>query len=64
MTRRDGSAYSLFVMYQEERGDGFLEIRCQAEQQNDDGSSHRFVSANRTCSFRTTTAGSPTAPSP
>jgi hypothetical protein len=52
MTRPDGSTYSLFVMYQEERGDGFLEIRCQAEQQNDDGSSHRFVSVEQDMNFQ------------
>ena len=52
MTRQDGSTYSLFVMYQEERGDGFLEIRCQAEQQNDDGSSHRFVSVEQDMHFQ------------
>ena len=52
MTRPDGSAYSLFVMYQEERGDGFLEIRCQAEQLNDDGSSHRFVSVEQDLQFQ------------
>ncbi|KUH95121.1 hypothetical protein AU189_23615 [Mycolicibacterium acapulense] len=51
LTRPDGSAYSLFVMYQEERGDGFLEIRCQAEQQNDDGTSHRFVSVEQDLHF-------------
>lgn len=52
MSRPDGSTYSLFVMYQEERGDGFLEIRCQAEQQNDDGTSHRFVSVEQDMHFR------------
>ena len=52
MTRPDGSTYSLFVMYQEERGDGHLEIRCQAEQQNDDGTSHRFVSVEQDLHFR------------
>lgn len=52
MTRADGSSYSLFVMYQEERGDGFLEIRCQAEQQNDDGTSHRFVSVEQDLHFQ------------
>jgi hypothetical protein len=52
MTRPDGSSYSLFVMYQEERGDGFLEIRCQAEQQNDDGTSHRFASVEQDMHFR------------
>jgi hypothetical protein len=52
LTRADGSAYTLFVMYQEERGDGFLEIRCQAEQQNDDGTSHRFASVEQDLQFQ------------
>ena len=51
LTRPDGSAYSLFVMYQEERGDGFTEIRCQAEQQNPDGTSHRFPSVEQDMHF-------------
>ena len=63
LTRPDGSSYSLFVMYQEERGDGFLEIRCQAEQQNDDGTRIASPRSNRTCTSRTTTAGSHTEPS-
>ena len=53
-----GRAYSLFVMYQEERGDGFLEIRCQAEQQNADGTAHRFASVEQDCTSRTTTGAS------
>ena len=52
LTRVDGSAYSLFVFYQEERGDGFTEIRCQAEQQNADGASQRFVSVEQDLHFR------------
>jgi hypothetical protein len=52
LTRPDGSSYSLFVMYQEERGDGFLEIRCQAEQQNDDGRAHRFASVEQDLHFQ------------
>jgi len=52
MTRADGSTYSLFVMYQEERGDGFLEIRSQAEQQNDDGSSRRFAAVEQDLYFQ------------
>jgi hypothetical protein len=52
LTRADGSAYSLFVMYQEERGDGFTEIRCQAEQQNTDGTSHRFPSVEQDLHFQ------------
>ncbi|MCV7282645.1 hypothetical protein H7J88_23700 [Mycolicibacterium flavescens] len=51
MTRPDGSSYSLFVMYQEERGDGFLEVRSQAEQQNDDGTSHRFAAVEQDLHF-------------
>ena len=51
MTRPDGSTYSLFVMYQEERGDGYSEIRCQAEQQNADGTSHRFASVEQNMQF-------------
>ena len=65
LTRPDGSAYSLFVMYQEERGDGFTEIRCQAEQQNADGTSHRFASVeDKRCASKTTTDDSPTERSP
>ena len=52
LTRADGSAYSLFVIYQEERGDGFTEIRCQAEQQNDDGTSFRFASVEQDLHFQ------------
>ena len=52
LTRPDGSTYSLFVFYQEERGDGYSQIRCQAEQQNADGSAHRFVSVEQKLSFR------------
>jgi hypothetical protein len=40
------------VMYQEERGDGFTEIRCQAEQQNTDGTSHRFPSVEQDLHFQ------------
>jgi len=52
LARSDGSAYSLFVFYQEERGDGFTEIRCQAEQQNADGSSERFVVVEQDLHFQ------------
>jgi hypothetical protein len=52
LTRADGSAYSLFVMYQEERGDGFTEIRCQAEQRNADGTSYRFPSVEQDLHFQ------------
>ncbi|OBK27406.1 hypothetical protein A5634_23125 [Mycobacterium asiaticum] len=43
LTRPDGSAYSLFVFLQQEKGDGFESTRFQAEQQNDDGTSQRFA---------------------
>ena len=52
MTRPDGSKYSLFVMYQEERGEGYLEIRCQAEQQDADGTAHRFASVEQDMHFQ------------
>ena len=52
LTRPDGSTYSLFVFYQEERGNGYCQIRCQAEQQNGDGSAHRFASVEQNLSFR------------
>ena len=52
LTRADGSVYSLFVFYQEERGDGFTEIRCQAEQQNADGTSERFASVEQDLHFQ------------
>jgi hypothetical protein len=51
LTRADGSAYSLFVFYQEERGDGYIDIRCQAEQQSTDGTSERFVSVEQDLHF-------------
>jgi hypothetical protein len=52
LTRPDGSRYSLFVFRQEERGDGYSEIRCQAEQQNDDGTSRRFSDVIQDLHFR------------
>ena len=36
----------------DEQIDGFLEIRCQAEQQNDDGSAHRFASVEQDLHFQ------------
>lgn len=51
LTRADGSKYSLFLFLQEERGDGFSQMRCQAEQQNDDGTSLRFASAEQQLNF-------------
>lgn len=51
LTRPDGSKYSLFLFYQEERGPGFTQIRAQAEQQNQGGSSFRFLSAEQDMHF-------------
>ena len=51
LTRPDGSKYSLFVFYQEERGDGYSQTRCQAEQQNDDGTSNQFASVEQQLNF-------------
>jgi hypothetical protein len=51
LTRTDGSAYSLFVFFQHERGDGFESTRYQAEQQNDDGTAHRFASVEQDLRF-------------
>jgi hypothetical protein len=51
LTRPDGSKYSLFVFYQEERGDGYSQTRYQAEQQNDDGTSSRFASVEQQMNF-------------
>lgn len=52
LTRDDGSRYSLFVFLQHERGDGFESMRCQAEQQEQDGGSHRFPSVRQDLRFR------------
>lgn len=52
LTRDDGSKYSLFVFFQQERGPGFESTRCQAEQQDQDGGSHRFVSMEQDLHFR------------
>ncbi|MFN8225331.1 MAG: hypothetical protein U0R18_01230 [Mycobacterium sp.] len=52
LTRPDGSRYSLFVFRQEERGDGYSEIRCQAEEQNDDGTCRRFSDVIQDLHFR------------
>lgn len=51
MTRPDGSKYSLFLFYQEERGPGYVQIRAQAEQQNQDGTSFRFAEAEQDMYF-------------
>jgi hypothetical protein len=51
LTRPDGSSYSLFVFLQDERGPGHASMRCQAEQQNDDGTSHQFASVEQDLYF-------------
>ena len=52
LTRADGSPYSLFVLYQEERGAGFRSVRCQAEEQCDDGTSKRFADVEQDLHFQ------------
>ncbi len=52
LARPDGSSYSLFVFRQEERGDGYSEIRCQAEEQNADGTARRFSEVIQDLHFR------------
>jgi hypothetical protein len=52
LTRPDGTAYSLFVFYQEERGQGFRSVRCQAEEQSVDGTSRRFSSVEQDLHFQ------------
>ena len=51
LTRPDGSAYSLFVFFQQEMGDGFESTRYQAEQQNDDGTAYRFGAVEQDLHF-------------
>ncbi|MCB0927454.1 MAG: hypothetical protein U0R77_07900 [Mycolicibacterium insubricum] len=51
LTRPDGSKYSLFLFVQDERGEAYSQMRCQAEQQNDDGTSFRFRSAEQEFHF-------------
>jgi len=51
LTRPDGSAYSLFVFFQQERGDGFESTRYQAGQQNDDGTAFRFAAVEQDLHF-------------
>ncbi|HEX5144995.1 MAG TPA: hypothetical protein VFW21_14110 [Mycobacterium sp.] len=51
LTRPDGSKYSLFLFYQEEKGPGFSQLRYQAEQQNDDGTVFRFPAAEQQLHF-------------
>jgi hypothetical protein len=52
LEREDGSRYSLFVFFQQERGDGFESTRCQAEQQEEDGTARRFAAAQQDLHFR------------
>jgi hypothetical protein len=52
LRRNDGSKYSLFVFFQQERGPGFESTRCQAEQQDESGGSHRFASLEQDFHFR------------
>ncbi|MGO9352588.1 MAG: hypothetical protein ACLP3C_17870 [Mycobacterium sp.] len=52
MTRHDGSKYSLFVFLQHERGQGFESIKSQAEQQDENGGSHRFAAVEQDLHFR------------
>ena len=65
LTRADGSGYSLFVMYQEERGDGFTRDTLPGR------ATERLTALrtgsprwSRTCTSKTTTADSPTERSP
>ncbi|BDE14774.1 hypothetical protein Mkiyose1665_44890 [Mycobacterium kiyosense] len=51
MVRPDGSAYSLFVFFQQERGEGFEATRFQAEQQNEDGTAYRFAAVDQDLHF-------------
>jgi hypothetical protein len=52
LTRCDGTPYSLFVFYQEERGDGFHSVRSFAEEQQPDGTSKRFAGVVQDFHFR------------
>ena len=52
MIRNDGSKYSLFVFLQHEKGLGFESIRSQAEQQDENGGSHRFAAVEQDLRFR------------
>jgi hypothetical protein len=52
LTRPDGTAYSLFVFYQEERGQGHRSVRCQAEEQFADGTSRRFADVEQDLHFQ------------
>ncbi|BBY37790.1 hypothetical protein MMAN_19240 [Mycobacterium mantenii] len=52
LSRNDGTKYSLFVFFQQERGPGFESTRCQAEQQDQDSGSHRFAAVEQDLHFR------------
>jgi hypothetical protein len=52
LRRSDGSTYSLFVFIHEETHPGRLSIQRQAEQQNDDGTSHRFAGVEQDFYFQ------------
>jgi hypothetical protein len=52
LTRDDGTPYSLFVFYQEERGQGFHSVRSFAEEQFTDGTSKRFAHVEQDFHFR------------
>ncbi|BBZ41026.1 hypothetical protein MCNS_40890 [Mycobacterium conspicuum] len=52
MARSDGSKYSLFVFLQHEKGQGFESVRSQAEQQEENGGSHRFAAVEQDLRFR------------
>lgn len=52
LRRENGSTYSLFVFFQQERGEGFESTRCQAEQQDEDGTSRRFTTVEQDLHFR------------
>lgn len=50
--RPDGSAYSLFVFIQRREGEGFRELRDQAEEMSPDGTSARFAGVTQKLEFR------------
>jgi hypothetical protein len=51
MQRADGSRYSLFMYFEHKVGEGFESIRSQAEEQYEDGTSHRFASVTQDLAF-------------
>ncbi|HWC34455.1 MAG TPA: hypothetical protein VG650_06460 [Mycobacteriales bacterium] len=50
--RVDGTPYSLFAFLQRREGDGFEEVRSQAEEMLPDGTSTRYLAAKQDLSFR------------